>query len=487
VYLAPVIAGTVAASKRLHQSFDRKFFIGCGAFLGLSVLGWIVYAQSQSKLEEYLGYVHVNGGSLKAIASFSLGEVGWYVAFLTMAIVLVWLISLGKFAGPGAKLGGILLGMLLVADLGRANQPWVIIWNYRMKYVSNPVIDFLREKPYEHRVAVLPALLPRVFRLPEQLENTLQAFEALHSSEWSQHVFLYYNVQSLDVVQMPRIPEDLENFEKAFQPRQPLDQNDVQRFVNDFLRLSARKWQLTNTRYLLGLGGFVDVLNKYGDPTQSRFRVALPFNLDQKPGTMPSNKLEEWTATLASNGVLAVIEFTGALPRAKLYSDWQMNTNVDATLERLASPDFDPAKTVLVADPLPTPAPGNATNQNTGSVEFTSYQPKHLVLRATAEAPSVLLLNDRFDPNWKLWVDGKPDKILHCNYIMRGVQLAPGTHTLEFRFDPPLNLFYVTITAQIIGVVLLLFLAFSNKKTGDEEQPPVKPLTKHPPQSAANK
>ena len=52
-------------------------------------------------------------------------------------------------------MGGILLGLLLVADLGRANVPWVITWNWVQKYATNPVIDFLREKPYEHRVAVL--------------------------------------------------------------------------------------------------------------------------------------------------------------------------------------------------------------------------------------------------------------------------------------------------------------------------------------------
>ena len=34
------------------------------------------------------------------------------------------------------------------------------------------------------------------------------------------------------------------------------------------------------------------------------------------------------------NGTYALIEFTGALPRAKLYSHWQVSTNDTATLKR---------------------------------------------------------------------------------------------------------------------------------------------------------
>ena len=92
---------------------------------------------------------------------------------------------------------------------------------------------------------------------------------------------------------------------------------------------------------------------------------------------------------------------------------------------------------MLVADPLPAPAPGSLTNQNAGTVDFASYAPRRIVLQAKADAPAVLLLNDRFSPIWKVSVDGKPAKLLRCNYLMRGVYLPPGSHTVAFRFSPP--------------------------------------------------
>ncbi len=70
-------------------------------------------------------------------------------------------------------------------DLGRANLPWIIDWNYEEKYASNPVIDFLRDKPYEHRVALEP------FRA--QPSHAL--LDELYHYEWAQQHFQYYNIR----------------------------------------------------------------------------------------------------------------------------------------------------------------------------------------------------------------------------------------------------------------------------------------------------
>ena len=87
------------------------------------------------------------------IAAFSIRQIGWFILFFVLAVGLLALILSGAFAGRRAKWGGILLGTLLVLDLGRADLPWIVFWNYPQKYASNPIVDILRNKPYEHRVA----------------------------------------------------------------------------------------------------------------------------------------------------------------------------------------------------------------------------------------------------------------------------------------------------------------------------------------------
>jgi hypothetical protein len=101
--------------------------------------------------------------------------------------------------------------------------------------------------------------------------------------------------------------------------------------------------------------------------------------------------------------------------------------------------------------PLPVAA---ATNQNAGSVEFKSYAPKNIRFNAQATAPAVLLLNDKFDLYWHVLVDGRPAELLRCNFIMRGVYLTPGQHTVEFQFRLPNKPLFVTLAA--IGTGLLL-------------------------------
>ena len=343
----------------------------------------------------------------------------------------------GWFAGRRAQWFVITLGVFTVFDLGRAALPFIVHWDYREKYdldLKNPVIEFLRERPYEHRMAALP------FPVPEQYELLGQ----LYRIEWAQHHFPYHNIQSLDVVQMSRMPTDLMAFEKAWSSHATAG--------------LLRRWELTNTRYLLGPAGIVEGLNQQLDPVQKRFSVKLPFTIVPKPGHSRATKLDEFTAVANSNGPFAIIEFGGVLPRAKLYSNWTVNTNSTETLTTLFSADFDPRRSIIVANM--EMKPGSGTNDSAGTVEFTSYAPKRIVFKTDVKERAILLLNDRFDANWNVSVDGQSAPLLRCNFLMRGVELAPGQHTVEFNFRPALDWLYVSmaglsVAALLIGIVAL--------------------------------
>ncbi len=492
-------------------SYDRKWIVGIAIAFGVSVLGWLIYASSADRLVAYLKEMALLDGQhspedyvayARATAAFSIRQVGWYIVFLALGIVLlasilsgffakslskrpalifgavlfgiliialilrvdyillfalalaaVAFISSGFFPACRAKLGVVLLGVLVMADLGRANLPWVIDWNWVDKYASNSVIDRLREKPYEQRVAILPFSFPPQFGL---LSN-------LYEIEWKQQLFPFYNVQSLNIIMMPRPPVDYMPFEMALSGDGT--QNSLYKLV--------RHWQLTNTRYLLGPVGFLDVLNTDVDPDKS-FKILARFDLSLKPGITEFSKLEDITAEISSQGQYAIFDYTAALPRAKLYSDWQVITNDDRTLAELASRPFNPQKLVLVASPLPAPS-AVATNSNPGTIEFQSYEPKKIVLKADASAPSVLLLNDKTDSNWHVTVDGKPETMLRCNYLMRGVFLQPGSHVVEFRYQPFIGTLYVSTFAAIVAVLLVGYLVFGGEKmpslSGSKSQP----------------
>jgi hypothetical protein len=449
-YLGAAIPSFAAATGRSGSwwarvgAFDKRWVIGCALVLGVSLVGWGIYASSRGSLQQYLEtFAGIDGDSARVMAAFSIRQVGWAVLFLAVSVgLLAWLLS-GGFSGSRSKMGGVLLGVVLVADLGRANLPWLHYWDVEEKYASNPIIDLLRSKPYEHRVALLPWTPPQ-----------FTTFYQLYGREWREQHFVYYNIQTLDTVQQPRLQADLAAFESALR----VDTNAIYRL--------ARRWQLTNTRYLLGPAGFLEALNQQLDPVQQRFRIAAAFDLAPKPGVTQVTRLEQLTAVLKPDGPYALFEFSGALPRAKLYTRWQVNTNDQQALDTIASAAFDPTQTVVVGNPLPAADAANAPKQTSATVEYASYAPKRIVFHSKAEAPTVLLLNDRFDPGWKVSVDGRPEKLLHCNYIMRGVYLPAGAHVVEFRFQAPTGLLYVTVAGIGVSLLLLGVLALAGRDDG---------------------
>jgi len=439
-------------------AFDRQWVVGCGAAIGVAIVGWLVYASMRNNLLRYLEDVQFDSATAEAIARFSIRHAGWFILLLTAGSGLFALVLSGYFSGRRMRIGAILLGLFLVGDITQAGRQWIVNYNWKERYLeatNNALFDFFRSKPYLQRVSILPRWLPEAIHAPQQLAGAEGMLEQIYRAEWMQHQFQYFNIQSLDIIQMPRVPQDIAAFESALQFDGP----------STNLYKIGRRWQLTNTRYILGAAPFAEAIKAF-DSDQKRFMPAMAFELYQSEAGGPI------LTRTNSTGPFAVFEFTGALPRAKLYSDWQVNTNDQATLTELANKAFDPSRTVLVAQPLPAAKTGAPTNANAGTVEFVSYAPKHIVLRAKAESPAVLLLNDKHDPNWKVVVDGKSGTLLRCNYIMRGVFLEPGEHTVEFQFKPSVNALYVSLSAIAVGAILTFVAVTDRRRKGVVEPPP---------------
>lgn len=419
---------------RAAEVFERNWVLGCGIMLAVSLFAWLVYYLNQGNLREFMVQYQVREDLATSIAAFSIRQVGWFVLFFALTAGLMFLILRRSFAGKNARGGAILLGVLLVADLGRADLPWIIFWDYQTKYESNPIVDTFRNQPWEHRVVDFPLRPPPAY----------QPLERLYRLIWVQQLFPYYNIQSIDFVQMSRMPDDLANYVEAFKPSN----------ISDAIRL-ARYWQLTDTRYLLGAYVIPEFIVRNLGSNAPVLKTVTRFNVVPKPGGEFTSGMDQMTAVPDTNGSYAVMEYTNALPRAKLYSNWQVNSNSSEVLATIADQSFDPEHNVMVADGVPAPPAAAATNQDSGTVAITSYAPKDVKLRSDARTPTVLLLNDRFETHWKVAVDGQPKPMLRCNYLMRGVYLEPGAHNIEFKYQPPFHALYVSLAALGVGVVFL--------------------------------
>lgn len=426
--------------------FDRKIVLALGAGLIISLLGFLMYSGSKSDVAKYLETVGFPSPANNEIAAFSMGEVGLYLVFYVLALVGILLCLSGFFNGARARWAGVMLGAILLIDMARANKPWIVYYDYKDRYVANSVLDFLRKDPHEHRVTMRVAPFAGATLLSEQFQR---AGMANVFSEWLQNQFQYFNIQSPDIIQMPRVPELDAKFRDAFMPRQA-----------DQYHLFGRFWELSNTRYIIGQKEFLQELNRGFDPQRQRFRVANTFDFAPKQGADGGGTWE-----LTPEGRLAIFEFTGALPRYRLYSQWQ-KIDEPGALGMLASPVFDPHEKLLVHEDVPA----SAGSTNAGTATLISYAPKKIELKTETAAPSILLWNDRWSPNWRAYLDGQEVKLLRANYIMRGIQVPAGSHQIEMRYAQPARMLWVSFATLAVGVLMCAFLAFDSRRPKESRE-----------------
>jgi hypothetical protein len=440
--------------------FDRKWTVFALVLLGASIAGLFIMNASHNALVLYLEDQSFASQEAAKIAAFSFAEAVWFVVYLALAVLVVTGIVSGAWSGPRMKWAWTFIAILMIADLARADQRWVRYFDYTEKYSPNPIVDFLQEQPYEHRV--IGKLEPR-----GPGSGITPGFGELYFF-WIQNDFPYHNIQSLDFSQMPHIPDLDRTYLKEFELK-GTDIHETDIFP------AVRLWQLTNTRYMLATASGVDLLNEKAGPDRGSFQIRALFNLEKKPGINQVADVGDITVVEGQRGSYALIDFTNALPRVKLFSNWQVPTNDDAALATLVSREFDPMKTALVSKETPAPQAPTAPTSDAGTATITQYHPKFVQIKADVKVPSILLLNDRTAPDWKVRIDRKPGKILRCNYIMRGVFLSPGTHTIEFRYRPSLKTLYVTLCAFVVGIAVGGYLIATRK-------PSVAPVEKPAPE-----
>ncbi len=137
--------------------------------------------------------------------------------------------------------------------------------------------------------------------------------------------------------------------------------------------------------------------------------------------------------TVFSNGKEIILENRQVLPKAWLVSRAELEADPVKRLQRMLAPGFDPARLALVESAPPFALAG--TDQ-LGKVQVKTYKPAEMSLAAEITANSLLVVGEKYYQGWIATVDGKPTEIVPVNHTLRGVYLAPGNHTVAFRFDP---------------------------------------------------
>jgi hypothetical protein len=98
-----------------------------------------------------------------------------------------------------------------------------------------------------------------------------------------------------------------------------------------------------------------------------------------------------------------------------------------------------------------------AVLSNLESAAITLYRNNDVILKGTANQPSLLVLTDNWHANWKAFVNNAQTDILRVNGTFRGVQVPAGDYEVRFYYQPrTLNVALLTSGSMIFFIIYLL-------------------------------
>ena len=110
--------------------------------------------------------------------------------------------------------------------------------------------------------------------------------------------------------------------------------------------------------------------------------------------------------------------------------------NDDEVMSELRN--FDPATEVVVNNKeVKAVFPLQYSADSTATIQLKSYAPDALVYESNNAHDGFAVFSEMYYPHgWQATIDGKPAKFYPVDYLLRGMPIPAGKHTIKFSFEP---------------------------------------------------
>ncbi|MDR1097376.1 MAG: hypothetical protein LBL57_04520 [Tannerella sp.] len=131
--------------------------------------------------------------------------------------------------------------------------------------------------------------------------------------------------------------------------------------------------------------------------------------------------------------------------------------------EILALREFNPKQTVYIDKEWQSVLTGWESLQHekdsTASIRMTDYaNPGNIIYESNSEKPHFAVFSEVFYKTWHAFIDGGEAPLVRVNYILRGLEVPAGNHTIEFKCIDDVHLRGAKISktaSAIVGIILL--------------------------------
>jgi hypothetical protein len=144
------------------------------------------------------------------------------------------------------------------------------------------------------------------------------------------------------------------------------------------------------------------------------------------------------------------------LPRAWFVDTLRVESDRRKLLEHLRDGTFDARRVAYVEKTFDGMSAMGTDSTSSATVQERSNH--RLVLSTTSSAAQMLVVSEMFYSEWKATIDGKPVETVKTNFLLRGVPVPAGKHTVEFRYESQSFEQGRTISLAANGITLLIGL-----------------------------
>ncbi len=198
---------------------------------------------------------------------------------------------------------------------------------------------------------------------------------------------------------------------------------------------SELAWDLLNTKYVIGQQPISENMHPVFQSKQQQLAVF------ERPTVMPRAWFVDKVEVAEDLDVLHKIRDNAFNPREVAYVAEPLDVQIDPIQAPIGS-NVPVADTLEAVDSATTLAPDALTRLRTVSpatsanrVRITNYEPLHITIEAEASGTNFLVISEmHYPPGWHAMIDGQPAEVIRTNYLLRGIVVPDGKHTIQLDY-----------------------------------------------------
>lgn len=203
----------------------------------------------------------------------------------------------------------------------------------------------------------------------------------------------------------------------------------------------------TTSYYHKSLGGYHGAkLKKYAELIEFRLQKEMDTLIGSfRTGdeTVIENTLENYTPTLNMLNTKYIIgnpEAETIINRHVNGTSWfvkeiRVVKNADEEIQLLDT--INPKNVVVIQHQYAGLLPNNLAFDTLATIRQTLYRPNHLIYEGNTRRDQVAIFSEiYYKDGWNAYLDGKLVPYFCADYVLRGLTLPAGKHTIEFKFEP---------------------------------------------------